>query len=168
MDTLYISPSLLVQRQKNNSLDYNDIPLGDMLALSYLTKEMIVKNHITSIKSGDDILYYDSLGYLTWRSGTGYRYLFDNDTNPVSVYNGRDSIQYVYNDSNKLVKCGQWTINYFPNGFKKSVENYSEIERYEYDIYGNICHINFDLKPHAVACGTEQPNGSGDMIKGII
>ena len=174
MDTLKNDNSLEAQKQKVNSLAYEDINIGHRILLGSISKETIQRRQIKSVTTvGFNIEKYDSLSYLTyekcdaWEFGPDYKYFFDEKGKLLYLvtYNGTDTIKYSYDKELNLTQCGGWTIKYYPNGFKKSVENSAEIETYEYDINGNICHINFDIKPGIGYCGNRTSEWFGEYDK---
>jgi hypothetical protein len=172
MDTTSIESNLLNQQIKYNSLSYDDIKIGDRILLRSLPKEIITRRKITNIKVLNFIdEKYDSLSNriyekcTSWTEATTYKYFYDNFGRPDYIISFSDTILYKYNEQNRLVNCGSLTIKYFPNGFKKSVESAFEIETYEYDNNGNICHIIFDIKEGIRHCGNRTSEWFGEYDK---
>ena len=172
MDTTALDSSLNNQKLKYNSLSYDDINLGERILLGSIPKEIIKRRKITNIKVVDFIdEKYDSLSNriyercTSWTGATTYKYYYDKNGRPDYIISYSDTIKYNYDDQNRLIECGSLTIKYFPNGFKKSVESSGEIETYEYDEVGNICHINFDNKPGVSYCGNRTSEWFGEYDK---
>lgn len=160
MDTNFMDNSLSSQKIKYNSLSYKDILLGVGVIVRSISNETLKRRKISHIKIIDFIdEKYDSLSNLiyekciSWTGATEYKYFYDKDNKPKYIISLSDTIKYLYDKNEKLVKCGQYSIIYYNNGFKKSVENAAEIEKYEYDTNGNLCHVNFDIKPGISYCG---------------
>jgi hypothetical protein len=169
MDTNSINDNLISQQKKYNSLSLEDIKIGERILLNSIPKEITKRKQITNIiTEGFKQEKYDSLSnriyekYTSWSRASTYKYHFDYKGRPDFILYNTDTIKYKYDNLNRLINCGNLTIKYFPNGFKKSVEDPIEIETYEYDQNGNICHINFIVKPNNVTCGNRTSEWFGE------
>lgn len=172
MDTNFIDKSLENQKNKYNSLAFEDIDVGHRLLLHSIPKEIINAKKIFEVKDIESYVEkYDSLGYMTyekyitWDFGTNYIYRFDRNGKPLFLSAEgamAGTAKYKYDGRNKLLFCGTWKISYYPNGFKKSVENSEIIEIYEYDTRGNICHIYFKNKPGVKHCWNSSSEWFGE------
>ena len=182
--SIYILDSAYVTEGEYFPFALEDLKLGDGILLHKLEKSQIIKHRIKSIQiKGLYTEKFDNKGnkifeqWDSWTAGSRFTYEFDNAGMPIAISildtNGRTigKAKYKYNEHELLLQAGELLFKYYPNGLLRSVENASEIERYQYDTSHHLVDINFDLKPGVIACGNRTTewigkyNAAGQLIE---
>ncbi len=176
-DTYSPDPKYIVKGNSRFQV-LDDLKPGPRLMLNDISKAVVLKYHIKSVKYFDSgaveyrrleaIEKFDANGNKNMNNTSAYRYEYGNNNTPISIamIDTGDTIiataGYKYDSSGRLLQAGDYVLKYNYNGLIKSVENRTDIERYTYDYRGNLVHIKYDLQPRVITCGNRAIEWNGE------
>ncbi len=153
----------------------DDLKIGERILLHKISNETILKFHIKSVvlarEYTDGFDKNGNINYEKWVGpfcGSTFEYEYDHNNSPLSIAIKDTNNNYIigtakykYTATGRLLQAGYYIFKYYPGGLLKSIEDGTEIERYGYDRFRNLNHINFDIKPGINYCGNRTDEWKG-------